>query len=105
MLDYTPETQSLIDRLIDNGFKIVSGTDGECSFKFGSMTMIDFVDSLTAGDLSFLKVQYDSEFYTLFLVYGNEPGLLVTDYYSTPKLDRIVEAHYDAWVNRKQPMV
>jgi hypothetical protein len=105
MLTFIPEVRSLIKTLKENDFQIISGSDGEESFKFDTMSRTEFLESVTACDEGYLKVRYNEQNYTIFLVYGNEPGEVICDYSSLPELDQVAEAHYDKWQNRKQPTI
>jgi hypothetical protein len=105
MLTFIPEVRSLIKTLKDNNFQIISGSDGEESFKFDTTSRKEFLESVTACDEGYLKVRYNEKNYTLFLVYGNEPGEVICDYSSHPALDQVVDAHYEKWQNRKQPTI
>lgn len=107
--DWTPETRSLLKSLIAAGFSIVEGDNGEEKFQFdGTGNMQAFIDNLTACDESHLYVtDPEGGRRWMYLVYGNGPGELVSDY-SLPKqgtdyLEAVTNAHSEKWESRKQP--
>lgn len=105
--NWAPETRSLLRALRAAGFTIVEGDNGEDKFKFDG-DEAKFIANLTACDESHLYVVDPSGARRwLYLVYGNNPGELVSDY-SLPRegtdyLDAVTTAHYDKWEGRKQP--
>lgn len=120
--DWEPETRSLLERLVAAGCTLLEGDNGEYKFKFPERTtpenypaaVAKFIEDLTACDESHLWVKvpgYDRPFW-LFLVYGNSPGELVSDY-SCPKdlpyndtsfaLNPVTMSHYDEWSSKPQP--
>jgi hypothetical protein len=100
--DWKPETRSLLEALQKAGCTLTGGNNGEYRFTFRNMSQ--FIKELTACDESNLDVICpDGKTASLFLVYGNEPGVLVCDYSVHPVLDAVTEAHYNAWAGRKQP--
>lgn len=107
--DWAPETRALLQALTDAGFAFSGGDNGAERFKFlGDLNK--FIADLTACDDARLYVHKNGKKIWLYLVYGNSPGELVSDY-SVPSnadavnkaIDQITEAHYNAWSNRKQP--
>ena len=103
--DWVPETKSLINRLLKNGFIIISGDNGEDEFAYnGKGKMAEFLDELLACDEAHLYVQNsEGKNKQLFLVLGNSPGELVADYTVDPLLDKVTTEHCDTWSQRKQP--
>ncbi len=104
--DWAPEVRSLLTSLVKAGFKLVSGDNGEDDFKFTG-NRADFVNNLIACDeASLYVVSPDGKRSWLYLVLGNSPGDLVSDYTYTEggPLDTVVMAHADKWENRPQPM-
>lgn len=106
--DWAPETRSLLRALIKAGFTLLYGNNGEYGFSYKSEAK--FITDLTACDEARIKVKGpDGLTRWLYLVYGNEPGVLVSDYsipaalVGTDLLDAVTEAHYEKWSERKQP--
>jgi ribosomal protein S5 len=104
MNDYRPEIRSLLKTLKSNRFVPVSINNGEEIIKADSMTSRKFLEEIVAVDQVTLLVQNNKGVKCkLFLVYGNEPGVVVCDYTDHPDLEKAVDAHYDAWEGKKQP--
>lgn len=103
--DWVPEVSSLLKRLLDAGFKLVAGDNGECEFQYQSGRHQQFIEELIACDESRLYVEClsDGKQHWLFLVLGNEPGVLVNDYSCHPDLDDVVDQHYVDWTGQEQP--
>lgn len=116
--NWTPEVASLIATLKRHGFEIVSGHNGEEAFKLGTGAkgMKAFIENLIACDEANLYVRHpdiktgqgNKVTCSLYLVLGNSPGELVSDY-SEPLtcdlLDKVTEEHYSRWESRKQPKI
>lgn len=101
--DWEPETLSLLTSLTSAGFVLVSGHNGEEKFRFDG-DIPKFIANLTACDESHLFVTSSTgKKPWLYLVYGNNPGELVSDYVCDTGLDAVVDAHYEKWSGRKQP--
>ncbi len=113
--DWKPETQALLKSFTDAGFTLVHAHNGEDGLKFNN-NLPEFIECLTACDESTLHVEKGTKRARLFLVYGNSPGELVSDY-AYPSgddavteafvnlLDEVMSAHYDAWVEKPQPKI
>lgn len=102
--DWTPETRSLLDRLMAAGATLHAGDNGEDRFEFDG-DLDKFIANLTACDESHLYVMVPGRINPLwiFLVFGNSPGELVCDYTCHEILDVVTDAHYGEWSERKQP--
>lgn len=107
--DWEPETRSLLESLISAGFTLSHGDNGEDLFKFDG-DMPRFIENLTACDESHLFIKTPlGKILWLYLVYGNEPGVLASDYSVWTEggvhdvLDGVTSKHYDLWSGRKQP--
>ena len=101
--DWTPETTDLLNTLTAAGFVLLSGNNGEESFKFTG-DLPAFVENLIACDEASLKVQApDGKKLGLYLVLGNGPGEIVCDYTCHDGLDAVTGAHFDKWEGRQQP--
>ena len=102
--DYKPETLSLLNALTTAGLALVDGNNGEERFKFDG-NLDAFIDNLIACDESTLRVKALDRDHplTLWLVLGNEPGVLVSDYVNHDVLEAVLDAHYETWADREQP--
>ncbi len=104
--DWRPETAALLKRLIEAGITIVEVDNGEDETKFDKVVFDRFVLECIACDEARLYIKLPGRDKTnwLYLVYGNNPGELVSDY-SFPgdnkelaeKLDAVIKAHGDEW--------
>lgn len=102
--NWKPEVRSLIRSLLSAGCKLVQSDNGEDVMAFADGTMAEFVEHLTACDEVRLRVEMpDGERRTLWLIFGNSPGELVSDYGCHPVLDTVTDAHYTKWEGRAQP--
>lgn len=103
--NWKPEVASLIHRLRKAGFTIDSGNNGEEVFHWFSMKPAEFIRELTACDEATLRVLSPdrARMLTIWLVFGNCPGEIVADYHLHEDLDKVTEAHFNAWEMRKQP--
>lgn len=108
--NWTPETASLIETLKRHGFEVVKGDNGEEQFNFDG-DMDKFIKNLIACDEARLYVKCPQTGKTrwLYIVLGNSPGEMVSDY-SIPReltspdlLDAATEEHATRWEKRKQP--
>jgi hypothetical protein len=104
--DWSPEVTSLLKRLVSAGFILVKGHNGEDAIE-RPFSLDALVANLTACDEAHLFIRIpDVGKAHLFLVLGNSPGELVCDYSpdDCEVLDAVLEAHYDAWCGKQQPM-
>jgi len=103
--DWRPETTALINRLIAAGAKIQFGSNGEDSMPWvGEESKDKFVENLIACDEARLYVQINGHNLWLYLVLGNSPGEIVSDYQCDEVLDKVVDAHYAEWELKGQPL-
>lgn len=103
--DWYPETRSLLDALVAAGCQLVAGDNGEDQFTFDG-DLDKFIANLTACDESSLYVitpAAPGKRRWLYLVYGNNPGELASDYTVDPVLDSVTSAHYEKWEGKPQP--
>lgn len=108
--NWKPEVRSLLKTLVAHGCEIISSNNGEDRMQFKGR-MADFIDHLIACDEAHLTVKApDGKNRTLFLVLGNSPGELVSDYtmpadskFGEDVIDKVTEAHGAAWEGRAQP--
>lgn len=101
--DWEPETRNLLALLLENNVTLLSGDNGEETFEYRG-DLATFIDGLTACDESRVYVKLpDGKRGWLYLVFGNEPGVLVSDYSVHPVLDTVTDAHYELWDGRTQP--
>lgn len=112
--NWTPEVSSLIATLKRHGFEIVKGHNGEEGFDLepGRAGMKKFIANLIACDEAHLYVKDPIRGVTrwIFLVLGNSPGELVSDYAclrdladEDDALGKATSEHYNRWEGRKQP--
>lgn len=114
--NWTPEVASLIATLKRHGFTLVKGNNGEESFRAPTTAagMKGFIENLIACDEAHLFVKGPGSDKTrwLYLVLGNSPGELVSDF-SIPSevnqnddaLDQATSEHYNRWEGRRQPKI
>jgi hypothetical protein len=92
------EVKDLFDRLADAGYPIVAYNNGETQANVTPDTAL--MDEVLATDEChvYIKDGNDRE-RMLFLVHGNEPGVLVADHSSKMPLavDAILDTHYERW--------
>ena len=102
--DYKPETLSLLNALTTAGFALVDGNNGGEQFKFDG-NLDAFIDNLIACDESTLRIKVPGRDHplTLWLVLGNEPGVLVSDYVNHDALEAVLDDHHETWCNQEQP--
>lgn len=112
--NWTPETASLIATLKRHGFEIMKGDNGEETFLCnpGRDGMKTFIANLIACDEAHLYVKCPKTGKTrwIYLVLGNSPGELASDYSIPVELTadedpmaNATEEHYVRWDGRKQP--
>lgn len=104
--DWRPEVSSLCERLQAAGFTLCHGDNGENQFTFKDKNLTKFVENLIACDEARLYISHSSTpdvRIGLYLVLGNDPGELVSDY-GIPHdnkvagiLDDATIAHYTEW--------
>ncbi len=104
--DYNPEVRSLVERLEKAGCKDFEADNCEHRSKESENGREDLIGALTACDEAHLYcVGPKGEKLWLFLVLGNEPGVIACDYTGDSELlDRVTEEHYNEWENREQPI-
>lgn len=116
--DWNPETKAVLERFLAAGWTIEWTDNGEEGRK-PFTTLEEAIADVTACDEGWVRVTKDGNSSTLYLVFGNEPGVLISDYtypaeegsYDAKKgteawkkeLDGITEAHYQEWDGRPQP--
>ena len=103
--NYKPEVRSLLNRLRETHLFLHACDNGGGRELFDG-DMEKFVEALTATDDAHLYVKDSlNREWELWLVLGNESGVIVADYAVDPdgKLDLVVEAHGDAWEGRPVP--
>jgi hypothetical protein len=102
---YKDETVSLLTRLIKGGYT-VSGVEDGCGTGFNQPTIEQAIDVLLSTDEGTIRVARSGFKFNLYLVFGNEPGLIVCNY-SWPhksegsieliELDKLTNDHYNEW--------
>lgn len=113
--DWAPEVRSLLQRLMAAGATIVSGDNGEDKFKFPNKDtsgnypaeVEQFIENLIACDEAYLYVNTPDCprgcNRWIFLVLGNCPGEIASDYIVDPLIDKATSEHYDEWQGKEQP--
>lgn len=113
--NWKPETRSLIRELVKAGFVLHSAdnlNDDDSEMQFAG-NMSKFLDHLLACDSARLYIRCPNSRVTvwLFLVLGNSPGELVSDW-AIPSdktdaalLDKVCGAHGKKWEGRQQPKI
>lgn len=102
--DWKPEVKSLLETLVKHGIKLVGGDNGEEAFNFHG-DMDKFIKNLIACDeaLLYVKTPKDARTRSLYLVLGNSPGELVSDYTVDETIEKAATEHAEAWEGKKQP--
>jgi hypothetical protein len=102
--DWTPETRSLLESLQKHGLQICSVDNGEYRMDFDQRDIELFLESCTACDEAWLTVRApENKNKVIYLVFGNSPGELVSDYNVCPLIDAATDEHYNKWEGSKQP--
>ena len=103
MNDWIPETKDLLTALIAAGFTLTSVDNGESRTKFDG-DLDKFIVEATATDESHVYMRApDGKKVWIYLVLGNSPGEIASDYVVHDDLDKVTEAHYDKWIKLPQP--
>jgi hypothetical protein len=103
--DWKPETKSLIERLVAAGCAILAGNNGgDEEFAFTG-DLDAFIEELIACDEGHLYVSTPTaKRRWLWLILGNSPGEIVSDYQCDDALDAVTDAHYAEWELKGQPL-
>lgn len=110
--DYRPEVRDLVAQLTRDGFTVVAVDDGG-DRETNDLTPERIAEIVTGVDEAWVFVQRQDirkldgvtpRTLTLYLVLGNEPGVIVADHSDIEPLCSSVQAHADAWEDREQPM-
>lgn len=107
--DYRPELVSLFEILAKHGFIIHAVDNGEFQVLRDSQEDFDSVavEEALACDECTVQVAHSStpqRRQLLYLVFGNEPGVLVCDYSCSDLLSAAVNEHSDLWEGTHQRM-
>ena len=105
MNDYRPEVRSLIKSLRQAGFTPISVNNGEESIRYSGVSKTQFLEEIVATDEATLRLQHNNKLVGIFLVFGNEPGVIAADYSDYEPLENVIDEHYSRWENRKQPVI
>lgn len=124
--DWNPETASLLATLQKHGFSIWAGNNGEDGdfYRKNFETEKAFLEELLACDEAWLYVSRNAtkesaktpgkqvkKHYSLYLVLGNDPGELVSDWgipedaEDAKALEDACAAHSAKWEGKKQPLI
>jgi hypothetical protein len=105
MNDYKPEVRSLIKSLRQAGFTPISVNNGEETIRYSDVSKTEFLEEVVATDEATIRLQHNNKRVAIWLVLGNEPGLIAADYTDYDPLEEVIDAHYNRWENRKQPVI
>ncbi len=105
MKDYKPEVRSLIKSLRQAGFTPISVNNGEETIRYSDVSKTQFLEETVATDEATIRLQHSNKRVAIWLVLGNEPGVIAADYTDYDPLESVIDEHYDRWENRKQPMI
>lgn len=93
------EVRSLLEYLVNAGFRLADViTGGEDDTPIS--TLEEALEEILSVDSSWLHVTHPSNGTTklcIYIVLGNEPGVVVNDYSNSPLLDGVIEAHSKYW--------
>lgn len=98
--NWYPETQAFIDRLVAAGFTITGGNNGEYRFPNNKHLVVNLC---ACDEAQLAVVAPDGKKCNIYLILGNEPGVIAADYSVHPALDAAVDAHYNEWSEKAQP--
>jgi hypothetical protein len=104
--DYRPETLSLLAALQTAGFSIIEGSNDGGDTMFPHVKPDEFLDELMGADeaLMYVRPPDSQKRLALHLVYGNEPGELVSDNTCHDLLDDVLQKVSDEWQGKPQPV-
>ena len=101
--DWQPEVKSLLDALVAVGCTLLTGDNGEEQFEFNG-DQAKFIENLIACDEASFSVRTPGgHLCWIWIVLGNSPGELVSDYHVDALLDAVTGAHHDKWYGQPQP--
>jgi len=94
--DYKAEASALIATLRRHGFRPTAGNNGGEQFNFTEGA--EFIEELCAADEAWLYlVSSDglcTQRSTVYLVFGNEPGVIACDYSGGLLMEAAMDEHY-----------
>lgn len=100
--DYEPELRSLLETLTNHGIGFRGANNGEDHVATNDVNKL--VECLTATDEATLYVMTPTRTNAhVFLVLGNEPGVIVCDHTMDPDIEAATDEHYEKWSIREQP--
>jgi len=113
-LDWAPVVRSLIHRLQQSNFAVVSVHDGEERHKYSpdaplstvraqAAAAVCAVDEATLTVLDLTSVE--TRKLALFIVLGNSPEEIVADCSCDDRLDDVLEEHHVAWRDKPCPTI
>lgn len=94
---YEKEVRSLLARIKKHGLEVYSV---ECDGYPEVMveTIDDAVEEILSVDTSYISMMVEDKSKWMFIVLGNEPGVIVSDYVCCDVFDTIVDDHYTQWL-------
>jgi hypothetical protein len=105
MKDYRPEVRSLLNALGRHGFTPIAVNNGEELVRRADVSKTEFLEEIVATDEAKLYLQHNNKKVAIWLVLGNEPGVIAADYTDYDPLESVIDEHYNRWENRKQPVI
>jgi hypothetical protein len=105
MKDYRPEVRSLLNTLSRHGFTPIEVNNGEELVSRADVSKTEFLEEVVATDEATIRFQHNNKKVAIWLVFGNEPGVIAADYTDYEPLENVIDEHYNRWENRKQPMI
>ena len=112
--DWSVPVKSLLTIFQVEGFNITAVHDGEEMIQIDqklckSAILWSAADIIVSVDVSYVLVEKHGMKATLFIVLGNEPEEIVSDYTYTPQLEELLEETIDKyvtqWEGKKCPMI
>jgi hypothetical protein len=112
--DWSVPVKSLLTRFQVEGFNITDVHDGEEMIQIDQKLCKSAIrraaaDIIVSVDESYVLIEKHGMKATLFIVLGNEPEEIVSDYTYTPQLEELLEETIDKyvtqWEGKKCPMI
>lgn len=101
--DWKPEVGSFLNRLVAAGIKIISVDNGEDDEKFTTMEKA-IKDAIACDEACIWVLPPDrTKPCWIYLVLGNDPGELPSDYVINPYIEKCADEHYKEWEGKAQP--
>lgn len=107
-LNWNPVIISFLQSLVSNGYTLLATDNGD-GWETAGDTLEKVADELASVDESWLRIEKENRFVTVFLVIGNAPSELVCDY-SGPtggmaEIERVIEEWSATWEDKDCPVL